>query len=311
MILFLKEEKLVKASKYLKKIVRYRFIYLMLLPIAVYFLVFSYYPLALGVFNSFRQVKILGGSQFIGFENYINIANNPLYLKALWNSLAVGVGTFLLQFFWGLLIALLLNEVKNKVFKSLFQTATYIPYLLSWAVVGGLWIAILSPTGLVNGVLKLMQGDAFRPIVFMAEPSFAKGIMIFTGAWKGAGYYAALFLAAIVTIDPNIYEAASIDGASRLKQMMNITIPNIVSTMKVVAVLAAMGVLRNFDQIFMMANSSILDEVRNLLYLIFNEGIIQFKIGLATSAATLVLIATMIISFTVRKLTKYDDTYSD
>lgn len=300
-----------KASKYLKKIARYRFIYLMLLPIAVYFLVFSYYPLALGVFNSFRQVKILGGSQFIGFENYINIVNNPLYLKALWNSLAVGVGTFLLQFFWGLLIALLLNEVKNKVFKSLFQTATYIPYLLSWAVVGGLWIAILSPTGLVNGVLKLIQGDAFRPIVFMAEPAFAKGIMIFTGAWKGAGYYAALFLAAIVTIDPNIYEAASIDGASRFKQMMNITLPNIVPTMKVVAVLAAMGVLRNFDQIFMMANSSILDEVRNLLYLIFNDGIIQFKIGLATSAATLVLLATMIISFTVRKLTKYDDTYSE
>jgi putative aldouronate transport system permease protein len=92
---------------------------------------------------------------------------------------------------------------------------------------------------------------------------------------------------------------------------MKITIPNIVPTMKVVAVLAAMGVLRNFDQIFIMANSSILDEVRNLLYLIFNDGIIQFKIGLATSAATLVLIATMIISFTVRRLTRYDDTYSD
>ncbi len=300
-----------KASKYLKRVARYRFIYLMLLPIVAYFLIFSYYPLALGIFNSFRQVKILGGSQFIGIENYINIAKNPLYMKALWNSLAVGIGTFLLQFVWGLLIALLLNEIKSKVFKSLIQTVTYIPNLLSWAVVGGLWITILSPTGLVNGILKMLQGDMFRPIVFMAEPAFARGIMIFTGAWKGAGYYAALFLAAIVSIDPNIYEAASIDGASRLKQMMKITLPNIVPTMKVVAVLAAMGVLRNFDQIFIMANSSILDEVRNLLYLIFNDGIIQFKIGLATSAATLVLLATMIISFTVRKLTRYDDTYSE
>ncbi len=300
-----------KASKYLKRVARYRFIYLMLLPIVAYFLIFSYYPLALGIFNSFRQVKILGGSQFVGLENYINIAKNPLYMNALGNSLAVGIGTFLLQFVWGLLIALLLNEIKSKVSKSLIQTVTYIPNLLSWAVVGGLWITILSPTGLVNGILKMLQGDAFRPIVFMAEPAFAKGIMIFTGAWKGAGYYAALFLAAIVSIDPNIYEAASIDGASRLKQMMKITLPNIVPTMKVVAVLAAMGVLRNFDQIFMMANSSILDEVRNLLYLIFNDGIIQFKIGLATSAATLVLLATMIISFTVRRLTRYDDTYSE
>ncbi|QHQ59778.1 ABC transporter permease subunit [Anaerocolumna sedimenticola] len=300
-----------KTSKYLKKVVRYRFIYLMLLPIIAYFLVFSYYPLALGIFNSFQQVKILGGSEFIGFENYINIVKNPLYLKALWNSLSVGIGTFLLQFVWGLLIALLLNELNNKGLKSLLQTATYIPNILSWAVVGGLWITILSPAGLVNGVLKMTQGDVFRPVVFMAEPAFAKVIMIFTGGWKGAGYYAALFLAAIVSIDPNIYEAASIDGASRLKQMMKITIPNIVPTMKVITVLAAMGVLRNFDQIYVMANSSILDEVRNLLYLIFNDGVIQFKIGLATSAATLVLLTTMLISFTVRKLIRYDDTYND
>ncbi|NLK27324.1 MAG: sugar ABC transporter permease [Clostridiales bacterium] len=283
----------------------------MLLPVVAYFLVFSYYPLALGIFNSFRQVKILGGSKFIGLENYHNIIKNPLYLRALSNSIIVGAGTFALQFLWGLTIAILLNEIKSKIVKSAIQTATFIPYLLSWAVVGGLWITILSPTGMINGFLKIIQGDSFRPIVFMSEPAFAREIMIFTGAWKGAGYYAALFLAAIVTIDQNIYEAASIDGASRWKQIIHITIPNIASTMKVVALLAAMGVLRNFDQIFMMANSSILDKVQNLLYLIYNDGIIQFKIGPATAAATLVLLATMIISFTVRRLLRYDDSYRD
>jgi putative aldouronate transport system permease protein len=301
----------VKATKVYKRIKRYRFIYLMLLPVVAYFLVFSYYPLALGIFNSFRQVKILGGSKFIGLENYHNIIKNPLYLRALSNSIIVGAGTFALQFLWGLTIAILLNEIKSKIVKSAIQTATFIPYLLSWAVVGGLWITILSPTGMINGFLKIIQGDSFRPIVFMSEPAFAREIMIFTGAWKGAGYYAALFLAAIVTIDQNIYEAASIDGASRWKQIIHITIPNIASTMKVVALLAAMGVLRNFDQIFMMANSSILDKVQNLLYLIYNDGIIQFKIGPATAAATLVLLATMIISFTVRRLLRYDDSYRD
>lgn len=300
-----------KATKVYKRIKRYRFIYLMLLPVVAYFLVFSYYPLALGIFNSFRQVKILGGSKFIGLENYHNIIKNPLYLRALSNSIIVGAGTFALQFLWGLTIAILLNEIKSKIVKSAIQTATFIPYLLSWAVVGGLWITILSPTGMINGFLKIIQGDSFRPIVFMSEPAFAREIMIFTGAWKGAGYYAALFLAAIVTIDQNIYEAASIDGASRWKQIIHITIPNIASTMKVVALLAAMGVLRNFDQIFMMANSSILDKVQNLLYLIYNDGIIQFKIGPATAAATLVLLATMIISFTVRRLLRYDDSYRD
>lgn len=300
-----------KVINLFKKIKRYRFVYIMLLPVVAYFLIFSYYPLALGIHNSFHKVKVLGGSEFIGLENYKTIINNPLYTQALWNSIIVGVGIFLLQFAWGLLIALLLNEIKGKVVQSAVQTVTYIPNLLSWAVVGGLWITILSPTGMFNGILKLFMGDGFRPIVFMSEPRFARGIMIFTGAWKGAGYYAALFLAAIVSIDPNLYEAASIDGASRLKQIISITLPNIIPTMKVITILAAMGVLRNFDQIFMMANSSIYDEVRNLLFLIYNEGIIKFNIGPSTAAATLVLLATMIISFTVRKLIGYDDSYND
>lgn len=135
--------------------------------------------------------------------------------------------------------------------------------------------------------------------------------MIFTGAWKGAGYYAVLFLAAIVGIDPAIYESASIDGASRLCQITRITIPNIVPTMKVVIVLGAMGVLRNFDQIYIMGTASILDKVRNLLYLIYTQGITQFKVGPATAAATLVLIGTLIISAVVRKVIRYDETYEE
>lgn len=299
------------GRKVLRKIKRYRFIYLMLLPVVIYFLIFSYYPLALGLYNSFHNVKLLGGSQFVGFENYVNVVKNPQYSQAFLNSVIVGVGSFLLQFVWGLVIALLLNEVKRKVTKSAVQTVTYIPNLLSWSVVGGLWIAMFAPAGLINGFLELFRGEGQKAVVFMSEPSFARGIMIFTGAWKGAGYYAALFLAAIVAIDPTIYEAAAIDGASRMKQIKMITLPGIVPTMKVITVLAAMGVLRNFDQIFIMQNSNILDKIRNLLYLIYTEGIIKFKIGPATAAATIVLLATAVISFFVRRLTHYDDSYEE
>lgn len=292
-----------------KKVKRYRGIYLMLLPVLVYFLVFSYYPLVLGIINSFQKVKILGGSEFAGMDNYINVATSSTYQQALGNSLIVGIGTFLLQFVLGLVIALLLNEVKNKVARSLIQTVTYIPYLLSWAVVGGLWITIFSPTGMINGILEMFSSGDFQPIVFMSEPIFARGIMIFTGAWKGAGYFAALFLAAIVSLDASIYEAAQIDGASRLQQIMRITLPQIKPTMKIVTVLSAMGVLRNFDQIFIMGNPSINDKVQNLLVLIYNDGILKFDVGTATAAATLVLLVTMLISFVVRKLIGYDQAY--
>ena len=292
-----------------KKVKRYRGIYLMLLPVLVYFLVFSYYPLVLGIINSFQKVKILGGSEFAGMDNYINVATSSTYQQALGNSLIVGIGTFLLQFVLGLVIALLLNEVKNKVARSLIQTVTYIPYLLSWAVVGGLWITIFSPTGMINGILEMFSSGDFQPIVFMSEPIFARGIMIFTGAWKGAGYFAALFLATIVSLDSFIYEAAQIDGASRLQQIMRITLPQIKPTMKIVTVLSAMGVLRNFDQIFIMGNPSINDKVQNLLVLIYNDGILKFDVGTATAAATLVLLVTMLISFVVRKLIGYDQAY--
>jgi len=295
------------GKRLLGRLRRYRFIYLMLLPVVIYFIVFSYYPMALGVFNSFREIKLLGNSSFVGLKNYRSVFSSPVYIQAFQNTLVVGVGTFLLQFVWGLLLALYLNEIRSKLVKSAFQTVTYIPYLLSWSVVGSMWITILAPSGMLNGILSAVGGEGFRKIVFMSEQKYARWIMIFTGAWKGAGYYAALFLAAIVSINPTIYEAASIDGASRKQQIFSITIPSIVSTIKVVVVLGVMGVLRNFDQIYVMANSAILDKVRNLLYLIYNDGIVQFKIGLASAAACVVLVATMFITFAVRRLIHYDE----
>lgn len=289
----------------LKKIKRYKGIYLMLLPVVVYFLVFSYYPMALGVHDSFFEVKLLGGSKFVGLQNYQQVFSSKQYQQALINSLLIGCGTFLLQFVWGMVIAVGLNEIRSKIVKSFLQTVTYIPYLLSWAVVGGLWITIFSPTGMINGILKLINGADFKPIVFMAEPAFARAIMIFTGAWKGAGYYAALFLAAIVSLDGSLYEAARIDGATRIQQILKVTIPQLKPTMKTVTVLGAMSVLRNFDQIFIMGNASISEKVQNLLVLIYNDGILNFDVGIATAAATLVLIATMVISFTVKRLLHY------
>ncbi len=296
-------------GKLWQKVKRYRQIYILMIPVLIYFLVFSYYPLILGIVKSFQEVKLLGGSQFVGLANYMEIFQDSQYSQAFVNSLIVGCGTFVLQFVWGLLIAVLLNEIRTKVLKSFFQTVTYIPYLLSWSVVGGLWITILSPTGMVNGFLELLQGMDYSPIVFMSEESFARMIMIFTGAWKGAGYFAALFMAAIVGIDGSLYESARMDGATRIQQIFRITLPMIKPTMKVVTVLSVMGVLRNFDQIFVMMNAAISDKVKNLLVLIYEEGIIQFNVGTATAAATIVLIATLIITTIVKKLLRYEDIY--
>lgn len=294
----------------MRKIKKHKQVYVLLIPVFVYFIIFSYYPLILGIIKSFQKVKLLGGSEFVGLNNYIEIVQDSQYSQAFINSLIVGAGTFILQFVWGLAIAVLLNEIRKKIYRSLFQTVTYIPYLLSWSVVGGLWITILSPVGMVNGLLEMLSNGHFTPIVFMSEEAYARTIMIFTGAWKGAGYYAALFLAAIVGIDSALYESARIDGASRMQQIRYIMLPMITPTMKIVTVLGVMGLLRNFDQIFVMMNASISDKVKNLLVLIYEEGIVQFNVGTATAAATLVLAATLLITAVVKKILRYDEIYT-
>lgn len=293
----------------MRKLKKNRFFYLMLLPIALYFVVFNYYPLVLGIYNSFHEVKLLGGQKFVGFDNYQNILAHPLYRQAFINTLTVGTLSFLLQFSMALVLALTINEIRHKAVKGLLQSVTYLPYLLSWSVVGGIWMSILSPSGLVNGVLRMVSGPAFRPVVFMAEPKFARAVMILSGGWKNAGYYAVLMLAAVVSIDPTLYEAAAIDGATRMKQILFITVPNLIPTMKVIMMLGVMGLLRNFDQIYVMGNSSINDQVRNLLALIYEQGIAKFQIGPATAAATVVLITTLVVSSVVRRLIRYDETY--
>ncbi len=298
-----------KNKKFFKRLKRFRDIYFMLIPILVYFLVFSYYPLILGIFKSFQKVRLLGNSQFVGMANYRTVFMDPQYRKAFANSLIVGGGTFIFQFIWGLLTALILNELRKKILRSVFQTVTFIPYLLSWSVVGGVWVTILSPTGMINGILRLIRGTAYIPLTFMAETRYARSVMIFTGAWKGSGYFAALFMASMIAIDDTLYEAARIDGASRIQQIQYITIPVIVPTMKVVTILSVMGILRNFDQIFVMMNASISDRVKNLLYLIYEQGILKFNVGEATAAATVVLIATLAITQIVRKLLRYDQIY--
>lgn len=298
-----------KKKSLMTKIRKNRFFYIMLLPVVVYFILFNYYPLGLGVVKSFQEVKLIGPSEFVGLKNYQTVVNSMFYQQAFANTLIVNIIGFVLQFFWGLIIALLVNEMRLKLMKSSFQSITYLPYLLSWSVVGGIWISSLSPSGMINGFLQLILGDSFRPIVFMAEPAWARIIFIFTHAWKGAGYTAVLFLAAIVSIDTSIYEAASIDGATRMQQLLRITLPNLIPTAKVVIVLGTMSVLRNFDQIFAMANTSIYDKVRNLLFLIYQDGIVKGKTGQALAAATIVLLGTLIISMIVRKLTKYDESY--
>ena len=293
-------------KKTLRQVKKYSAIYFMMLPVLLYFIVFSYYPLLLGMIQSLQKNKMIGSPEFIGIANYKEVLMDYQFKQAFENSLVIGIGTQVLAFILSIVLAIGLNEIRNKFSKAAIQTVTYLPNLFSWTVVGGMWIFILSSNGLINSILSAVGRD---PIQLLAETRFSQAIMILTGTWKSLGYYAVLFLASIVSIDTSIYEAAQIDGASRVKQIIKIIIPQLIPTMKVIIVLGTMGLLRNFDQVFVMGKPIIMDKVRTLLLYIYTEGITQFKVGKATAGATVVLVATLLLSFIVRKLIKYDENY--
>jgi len=276
----------------------------MMLPVLVYFLLFAYYPLARGFAISLQDFRLIGASPFIGFQNYLEVIQDADFWRALRNTLIIGGGILVVGFPVPILVALSLNEVIHEFFKKFTQMVIYLPHLFSWVVVGGIWIYLLSPNGgLINEVVRWFRGE---PIPFLTLDTYARPIMVLTAIWKDMGFNAILYLATIAGISPTLYEAARIDGASRWQQVRFVTLPQLVPTMKVVILLTLMGILRIFDQIFIMRNGAIHRQVDVLMTFIYDKGLAQFQMGFATAAAFLVILATLLLVAVGRAVTRYD-----
>ncbi len=286
-----------------RKLWQYRAIYLMVIPVFIYFAVFTFYPLILGFVQSFQKVRLIGAPKFVGLDNYAATLSDPVFLSSLRNSLVVGTTSLLINLAAALALTVSVNEVQSPFIKSGIQTVTFLPYLFSWTVVGGMWLQILAHDGMVNGMLAAL---GLERLPFFTSPYWGRPVILFTNAWKQAGYFTVLLLASVVSIDPSVFEAARIDGASRMKQIRYIIIPQVWPTIKTLLVLGATGVLRNFDQVLIMNRPATKDGIRTLLLYIYEEGITKMRIGTATSAATVVLLITFIITFTTRRLARYD-----
>lgn len=280
--------------------------YIMMVPIVVYFVIFAYYPLVKGLQTSFQDYKLMGDRPYIGFDNYDLVIHDPSFWDALWNTLYIGGGILIVGFIAPLLIALSLNEVMKSWFKKTAQMLLYVPHLLSWVVIGGICIFLLSPdTGLVN--MLLMRIFGMNPINFMADESWARSVMIGSAVWKDMGYNCILFLAGIAAINPSLYEAARMDGATRWEQVRYVTLPQLMNTMKVIFLLNTLGIFRIFDQIFVMRNPAIASKVDVLMMYTFQKGIMEIRFGPAAAASFFVVLFTLLLTVMVRKITRFDE----
>lgn len=274
-------------------------LYLMMVPIILYFGIFVYYPLYEGAIASLQEFKLLGNRPWVGLQNYRDVLDDPRFWQVLRNTLIIGGGILVFGFLPPIIVAVALNEVRLAIFKKFSQTIVYLPHLFSWVVIGGMWIYLLSPRGgLVNELLALFD---VGPVRFMTNETWARIMMIVLPIWKDMGYAAIIYLASITSISPTLYEAARIDGASRLQQIYQITIPMLTNTMKVVFLLNVLGLLRIFDQIYVMQNGVVKRKVDVLMTYVYDKGIQQYEVGYASAVSMMVLFATLVMTAAVWK----------
>src|SRR5690606_12086055 len=191
--------------------------YLMAAPAIISILIFSYGPM-FGVsiaFLDYSPVRGVRGSDFVGLKNFQDAFSNPFFWPAFRNTLILNTLKLAVGFPSAVILALLLNEVRLRWFKSVVQTSTMLPYFISWIVAASMFRNLLAPEGVINGLLKLFGSE---PIRFFSEPIIFRWILVFQDTWKYVGYFAVIYLAAMAAIDPVLYEAAQVDGANRLKQ---------------------------------------------------------------------------------------------
>lgn len=229
-------------------------LHFLLLPGVLVTLVYHYGPM-LGIVMAFQKFQPILGffkSKWVGMRNFEYVFNLPGFEQIMWNTLIISFFKILFGLAVPLTLALLLNEVRKVWFQRLIQTSIFLPFFLAWTVLGGVIFEIFTLKGPVNGLLSAIGVD---PIMFMGSNGWFRGILIGSDVWKGMGYNMIIFLAAIVGINPNLYEAAEVDGAGRWKQMLHITLPGMMPIIILLSTLSIGNILNaGFEQILLLYN---------------------------------------------------------
>lgn len=288
-----------------RDIVRNKYIYLILLPGLIYYLIFSYGPMY-GLTIAFKDYHVRAGilgSEWIGLANFERIFKDYEFYLALQNTLVISFSRILIQFPAPIILALLLNELKEGAYKKTLQTVLTFPNFLSWVVVSSILINLLSNDGALNNMLEAL---GFSRQDFLANVHIFRPLLYVTEIWKSAGWGSIIYLAAISSISPDIYEAATMDGAGRWKKMLYITWPCIRQTAVIMLILNVGNVMNaGFDQIFNMQNAvvrPVSDILDTYIYRItFGTGT---DFGFSTGVGLFKAIINFVLLFSFDKLSK-------
>lgn len=281
-------EKKPRRPSLLKRIIRQWDLQLMVVPALLFIFVFSYIPMygVLMAFQDYNMFKGFTASPWVGVKHFEMFFNAPEFWNVMRNTIVISLLKLLVGFPAPILLALMLNEVRSRVFKRTVQTISYLPHFLSWVIVSGFVMSMLSTeNGSINMLLqKLSLID--HPISFLSLPEYFWSILVTTGVWKEIGFSSIVYLAAIAGIDPHMHEAAAMDGASRLRQMFSVTLPTILPVIIVFLILAIGNLLSaGFEDILLLGSNPVLRDVGDVIdTYVYRIGIQNNRYSYATAA---------------------------
>ncbi len=246
--------------------------YVMFLPVLAWYLIFCYVPMT-GITLAFRNYRFDGGiwgSPLIGLANFQKMFSDTNFLRAVKNTLVIGIGGICFQMPCAIILALLINELRGRRSKKFFQTVVTFPHFISWVVLAGILTNLFGSTGIINQVLNSMGLGGISPLT---KPDAFRGFIWVSNIWKEIGWDSIIYIAALTSIDPGLYEAAEVDGASRLQKMWHVTLPGIRSTIVIMLILAVGQLMNNgrFDQIYNMYSPTVYSTADTLDTYIFRE----------------------------------------
>jgi len=273
-----------KARRKTPNLKRYWTLYLMVLAPVIYFLVFRYMPLvnAQIAFKDFSPLDGVWKSPWVGFKNFLEFFSSIYFWELMRNTIGYSLAKLLIGLPLAVILALALSETCAKAFKGVVQTMTYLPHFLSWVIMYGVLLALLSEgDGWVNMIIKAAGGETKS---FLGSPNWFPVIVVLSDAWKETGWSAIIFLAALAGIDPALYEAAEVEGATRLQRIRYISLPGIVDVIVVVTLLRLGTVLdAGFHQLFMLYSMPVMSVGDILDTWVYRQGILDFRFSLATA----------------------------
>ncbi len=284
---------------------RHKWLYLLIFPGFIYFIIFKYVPM-LGAIIAFQQFSPVTGflkSPFVGLYHFKNLFIGPDFLRLLTNTLGISILSLVFFFPAPIILALLLNEIRSKVFERISQTLIYVPHFISYVIVATLSYQLLN---INDGAINILIQSVFgKTVDVLAGPQYFKGLIVGQNIWKETGYGTIIFLAALSGVDMELYEAAKVDGAGRMRLMWHVTLPAIRGTIVIMLILKVGSVLNTgYEQIFLMQNSLNIRAADVFDTYVYTRGIKQGQYSYATAVGLFKTVVSMILVLGSNKLAK-------